>query len=117
MTQTPTTDTSAESLQAATDVYDIIMGLIEVDLVSVNVDRLDEIYAYETEEQHTERMNRYRLAYQKFDELFARFQSELSRESTKFKRKALKEKEATDRAGEQDDMNTLFNSFSIPPHA
>ncbi len=117
MTQIPTTEPTAQNQQAAVDVYDILMGLIEVDLVSVNVERLDEIYEYETEEQHTERMERYRLAYQKFDELFARFQLALSAEEKKFKRMALKEKETIDRAAEQDTVNTLIDFFDLPPHA
>lgn len=52
-------------------VYDTLMETIEPDLMSTNIQTLDEKYAHETPEKRTKRMERYVASFEIFDECLA----------------------------------------------
>lgn len=58
------------AIPSGTDVYDALMGDIEMDLVSANLPRLREMYADETPAEHELRMQRYAEAFERYDKAF-----------------------------------------------
>mgnify|MGYP001199310590 CR=1 FL=1 len=60
-------------IQGGQEVYDAIMGGIEPDLLSTNIDTLDEKYAGESEEEQAERMERYKKAFIEYQKQYAEY--------------------------------------------
>jgi hypothetical protein len=54
------------------DLYDMLMFEIEPELLSDAVGELDELYKNETKEEHQERMDRYKVAFQTFSDRFGK---------------------------------------------
>jgi len=85
---------STEKQWTMQEIYDLLMFEIEPELMSDMITLLPEIYKGETSEQHEERMERYREAfevfYRRFDMLLALWKNELG----VFKKEIMREFEA-----------------------
>ncbi len=69
---TPThTQTDNTSLPDAHWMYDRLMAEIEPDLTSANIGKLDALYARETPEEHTARLQQYAAAFLIFERALA----------------------------------------------
>lgn len=94
-------------------VFDVIMGAIEPELTSAQVDGLTAKYANETPEQKQEREERYNKAYEEYDRRFALFQKALDEKADAVHREAMRSVEANDRAAEQADLANLEANLSL----
>jgi len=97
---------------AGTDVYDAIMGGIEPDLLTVNLTHLKEKYASETSDQHAARMERYRVAYEKYDAAFAQWVSVTTNAMSSYKRDVMQHAENVDRNREANALTQLEQSIN-----
>ncbi len=93
-------------------VFDVIMGAIEPELTSSQVDGLTEKYANETAEEKQAREERYNKAYEEYDRRFALFQAALDAKANEVHRTALRSLESEDRAAEQTDLANLEATLS-----
>tara|TARA_Y100000310_G_scaffold300286_1_gene335864 strand:- start:309 stop:644 length:336 start_codon:yes stop_codon:yes gene_type:complete len=105
------TSNGSENRQMAEGIYDMLMGDIEPDLLLANIPGLDEKHSGESEEEHKERMQRYKDAYKKFDEELAEFMGKVKKETRDNKRTALKEKESEDRKGDEQELHDIEAAF------
>ena len=103
---------ASENRQMAEQIYDMIMGDIEPDLLLGNIPGLDEKFAGEGEEEHEERMERYKEAYKKFDIELAEFMGKVKKETRDNKRSALKEKEEHDKEVEANELADIESAFN-----
>lgn len=101
-----------DSKELAEKVYDMIMADIEPDLLSYNIDLLDEYYADESADERKARMERYELAYKEFDRAFEEFMQSVQEEVRDNKRTALRQKEEEAREEEIEALSALENAFS-----
>ena len=101
-----------ETEELAMKVYDLIMADIEPDLLSYNIDLLDEYYAGENDEEHAERMARYEAAYAAFDRAFEEFMASIQEEVRDTRRTALRERESQARSDEEAALAALETAFS-----
>ena len=110
---TPQTAVSpADSRALAEQVYDMLMADIETDLLLANIPLLDRTYEGETPEQHESRMQRYAVAYKKFDAELSRFMTDVNGNVRAGQRNALKEKEEQAKSQEQTVLNSLSSAFA-----
>ena len=100
-----------KSKQLAEQVYDMIMGKIDQDLLLENIPNLDAKYAGETEEEKEKRMERYKVSYKKFDQEMEAFMTKVHTRSRKSKQQALREKEQKSRSEEASELQQLELSF------
>ncbi len=107
-TQNPQVDNRA----LAEQVYDMIMGEIETDLLLKNIPLLDAKYVGETPEDHEARMERYQAAYKRFDSELQKFMDEVNGSVRSSQIKSLKEREQQDRQAEQDALQSITSAFS-----
>lgn len=108
------TDTSqipADNRVLAEEVYDMIMGEIEPDLLLKNIPLLDQTYAGETSEQHDARMHRYSVAYKKFDLAMAKFMTDIDGKVRASQREALRAKEAEAKQEESNALNSITSAI------
>ena len=68
---TVTATSSAQDLCTLEDLYDIIMRGIEPELVSDNLDQLDQLYKEETPAENIKRLERYQQAITKCNQLWS----------------------------------------------
>ena len=78
------------TMPKAEDIYDAIMGKIELELLTTSLPTLDEKYKNETPEQKKARMERYAKAYAAFDAQYTEWITDLKKKFADYKRKALK---------------------------
>ena len=95
----------------AEQLYDVLMGEIEPDLLLGNIPGLDAKYAGETPEQKDARMKRYEESYKKFDLEFSKFMVDVNDELKTARRAALQEKEEEDRTQESTKLGSLEAAF------
>jgi len=112
MPQTVTTGEKTESRKMAEQIYDMIMGSIEPDLLLANIPGLDEKYAAENEEEHKARMKKYKEAYKKFDTELAEFMGRIKNETRVSKRASLKKKEQKARMAEEGELKNIEAAFN-----
>lgn len=96
----------------AEEVYDMVMGEIDTDLMLANISLLEETYRNETPEQHESRMQRYAVAYKKFDIEIAKFMIDVDNKVRTTQRKALQEKENAAQKDEQNALNSIASAFN-----
>jgi len=96
----------------AEQVYDMIMGEIETDLLLANIPLLDAKYSGETPDDHEARMERYQAAYKRFDSELQKFMDEVNGSVRSSQIKSLKEREQQDRQAEQDALQSITSAFS-----
>ena len=89
----------------------MLMGDIEPELLLANIPSLDAVHAAETPQQHEERMQRYAVAYKKFDEAMAVFMTDIHGKVRTSKREALVEQETQSKSEDQDAMHSIESSF------
>jgi len=102
------------------EIYDMLMGEIEPDLVLRNVEELDEKYKDETPEQTKDRADRYRGAWKTYKEKLTEFTSKLSREVSNYTHEQIKIFEAE--ANEVDEkvlseIEDMIEKAPTPKHA
>lgn len=95
----------------AEQIYDMIMGGIEQDLLLGNIPGLDSKYAHENEAEHKARMKRYKEAYKKFDTELAGFMGRIKNETRMSKRSSLRKKEQKARRAEEQELQNLESAF------
>ncbi len=87
-----------EFFQSKDWLYDTIMGQIEPDLTTPQIDHLDEKYKGETEEQRKQRMAAYDKAFEIFEEVFkqvsAQVEKDVHDQQVKAHRELLRKEEA-----------------------
>lgn len=110
MTQNQTS-VPADNRVLAEEVYDMVMGEIETDLMLANIPLLEETYKSETPEQHESRMQRYAVAYKKFDIEIAKFMTDIDGKVRATQRKALQEKENAAQQEDQNVLNSIASAF------
>ena len=92
-------------------VYDLLMADIEPDLLLKNIPLLDEKYRAETPAEHAERLERYQIAYTKFDQSFNEFSVKIGGSVRSMKRDALKQKEKQATNEESQAIEGLTKNF------
>ena len=111
MTQTQT-PVPADNRVLAEEVYDMVMGEIDTDLLFANIPLLDETYKSETPEQHEARMQRYAASYKAFDIEIAKFMVDIDSKVRTTQRKALREKEHVAELEDQNALNSIASAFN-----
>ena len=111
MPKEATTGAKTESRKMAEQIYDMIMGAIEQDLLLGNIPGLDSKYAHENEVEHKARMKRYKEAYKKFDTELAGFMGRIKNETRMSKRSSLRKKEQKARRAEEQELENLEAAF------
>ena len=101
-----------ENRKMAEQIYNMLMANIEPELLLENIPTLDDTYKSESEEEHKARMKKYKAAYKKFDTKLAEFMGNVKNETRVSKRAALKKKEMSDRASEEQDLLNLEAAFN-----
>ncbi len=102
MANTDTIQTGPADQTFNEDLYNILMGAIEPDLATDVIPILDELYLGETEGEHTERMERYAKAIEKFKERSKEFMHDCTEAMLKIKDHAIalaKDAQATEDTG------------------
>ena len=105
------TASTGENRKMAEQIYDMIMGKIESDLLLTNIPGLDEKYAHENGAEHKVRMKKYKEAYKKFDTEIAEFMGKIKNETRMSKKASLVKKEKSARRAEEDEIKNLETAF------
>lgn len=106
------TEATADNRVLAESVYDMIMDEIEPDLLLANIPLMDAKYAGESTEQHDSRMQRYVVAYKKFDLELHKFMTDIDTKVRITQRIALKQKEAESQLQEANTLHSIASSFN-----
>ena len=102
----------AENRVLAEQVYDMIMQEIEPDLVLAVIPTLDATYANESDADHESRMQRYAVAYKKFDIQFEKFMTDVNGKVRMTHRQALREKEEQAKSEEINTLTSIASAFN-----
>lgn len=103
----------AALIPSGSEVYDAIMGKIEPELVSGNLPLLAEKYRDEPEKERLARMQRYKAAFTKYDEVYDRWLSKM-RTAVKAKRlDAFKKAEVKVKQQDETALQDLEAQFSV----
>ncbi|MBP9773863.1 MAG: hypothetical protein KBD00_04520 [Candidatus Peribacteraceae bacterium] len=102
-------------MPAGVDVYDSLMGDIELELVSTNLQHLDERYPNETPDARKARYQRYDKAYAAYDEAFKIWSQDFSQLVAKTKRDILSSAEQQDKKQEEEAMAKIDAAFTATP--
>lgn len=89
------------------EVYDALMNSIEPELLSANLDHLDDAYASETEDARRARYERYAAAFAQYDEAFASWTEELNETVRTYRKTAFRSAEAESRTQEEETLSVL----------
>lgn len=89
-TSTPTSALKPLSFPSGTEVYDQIMGEIDSDLLSTNIQHLDDAYQNESEEDRVKRYERYTAAFTMYDEAYAAWQTAFAAQVNTYRRDVLR---------------------------
>ncbi|MCK5017645.1 MAG: hypothetical protein KAS32_11325 [Candidatus Peribacteraceae bacterium] len=106
------TQKSSGTIPTGKQIYDGIMKNIEPDLLSDNLSKIKEQHAGETEEEHKERMERYKVAFAKYDELYVQW---LTRVKTAVKEKREEARKKAEIMSDTEDeviLQNIESSFS-----
>ncbi len=106
------TSPQADTHVLAEDVYDMMMDEIEPDLLLASIPLLDAKYAGETPEQHDVRMQRYTVAYKKFDQALNMFMTDIDAKARMTQRLALKQQEAESQLQEANTLHSIASAFN-----
>lgn len=104
---TPQADTAV----LAEDVYNVLMAGIEPELLLSRIPMLDALYAGESPEEHEARMEKYAVAYKKFDAALKAFMTDVNGSARSVQRHALKDKEQQARSQEMNTLTSLASAF------
>ncbi len=106
MTQTSKTDQSGV-LPTGEEIYDMLMGSINPELLTANIPHLDEKHAGETEEERKARYERYQRDFAKYDAAFKEWTKKVDTVAAKLLKYALKSAEAKSREEEAGQLANL----------
>lgn len=95
-------------------IYDMIMGQIEPELLTANLDTLDAPYAGESKDAHDARYERYSRAFAKYKVAYAQWVSELHQAIGSYKRAVRKAAEGANQEKEEQILKNLEDQFSLP---
>jgi hypothetical protein len=93
------------------ELYDLIMGQIEPDLLSVNVDGLAARYVQQTPEERSERAQRYRNAFSEYERRLTEYQRQWDEQLRTYKRLAIAYIEHQAQSGEVTDLQSIESSL------
>ena len=108
---TKVTQPTAENRKLAEEIYNLLMGAIEPDLLLSVIPTLDSKYKGEAPAEHEARMKRYQEAYKKFDTELAEFMSTVNSKARTARKSALKQKESQSREEESNAIGSLEAAF------
>ncbi len=97
---------------SGTQIYDVIMSQIEPDLVSSMAAELSNKYISETKQQHDDRMERYKRAFELYDKCFSAFMVAMTDEAKKAKFSARTAAEAKSRSEDEQAESGLLSQIS-----
>ena len=95
-------------------IYDEMMGAIEPELISSQIDGLAEKYKNETPEEAEARKTRYNAAYAEYEKRLSEYLTQKQSEATSRKRKAMSSIEKEDRKVEDEQLSNLESSIFAP---
>jgi len=111
--QTPSSaKTISVNFPSGEELYNTLMADIEADLLTQNIPNLNQKYAGETKEQNAERLERYRRAYEKYDEAFASWMQKFDHLVNQYRKEALKMQETESLATDSARMNAIEREFA-----
>lgn len=91
------------------------MSHIEPELVTDAAKTLEEKYKNETPENHAQRMKRYDLAFERYEQAYGEYMATLDTQVTRYRRQAFSHTELEDRASDQtllDQIGSAFQKFA-----
>jgi hypothetical protein len=118
---TPAAGTPAITFPTGQQIYDTIMGWIEPDLVTAALPLVAEKYKNETPQEKKERTDRYALAYEAYDKVYAVWSQRLGAAVAAYRRAALQGAEQESTTEESGILSQLESSMtttlpSTPSH-
>ncbi len=100
-----------------TELYDSIMSKIEPELVSSEIPLLEQKYGFETEGLKRVRLDRYRDAFQKYDEAYQVYLAQLRQQIKQYKVDAFAWAEAEATINEDTQMKNIDAAINTPSQA
>jgi len=107
MAQKPTSTPADSAPLTGEEIYDTLMKDIDVDLLTANVNGLEEKYKGETKAQRAARLERYKKSYAAYDKAYALWTERLHQLVTDARRTALKSAEAQSKSEEEKVLSSL----------
>jgi hypothetical protein len=109
----PVIDSLADvRLPTGQEVYDGIMSMIDPELMSTQIDHLDEKYVGESPEDRKARYNRYAESFKKYDEMYAEWQKNMNEAVTEYRKESLKSAEIESREEDAAALAQLDSDFN-----
>lgn len=99
-------------LPTGQEIFDIIMGDIEPDLVSDAAETLDQKYAGESPEQKAGRMARYQAAFAEYDVQYKEYMDAMNAEVNAYRQEALKLTEQNSQKKDETELQSLEAAFA-----
>ena len=93
------------------EIFDMIMKDIEPDLISTNVNTLEEQYGTEPEEQKKARLEKYKLAFAEYDKRYKEYMDELTKDVSEYTKYEMKKIEVKNKEKEQGILANLEASI------
>lgn len=102
------------SVSTGDAIYDAMMGEIEPELTSTQINGLEGKYKNETPEEAEARKGRYNKAYAEYEKRLKEYLAQKQSEATTRKRRAMASIEREDRQVEDQQMSSLESAISTP---
>ncbi len=93
------------------EIYDMLMREIEPELTSEFIDTLEEKYKNETPEEAEGRGKRYKKAFDRFEEAFAKYLMELNASVQSYRKSAFRSVEEESRGEDAEKMSAIEDFF------
>lgn len=100
------------ALPTGRELYDAIMGYIEPELTSEGAKTLAAKYKNESNEERETRLQRYELAFERYEEAYTGYLATLGAQVTRYSREAYSHAEARTRHRESGFLDSLEAQFS-----
>lgn len=109
---TQNTPDGAIKIPSGEEVYNGIMGRIDPDLLTTVIPTLEEKYKGESEAERTDRLERYKKAYEEYDKQYAAWEQELRMLVARARREALQTAEKKERVIEEQLLQNLDSQMT-----
>ncbi len=107
-----TQDTAAPPhIPTGQELYDALMGNIEPELTSQGSLALEQTYQNETPEDREQRLNRYDLAFDRYEQAETEYLAMLQEQVNRYKREASTRAEMDSRESDENVLGSLLQSF------
>jgi RPA family protein len=93
------------------ELFDVIMGNIEPELTSVGAEKAKVTYVAETLEQRKARMQRYELAFERYDQAYEGYMATLHAQVGRYRQASFQNVELKDRSREEGVLDKLSSMF------